>query len=156
MKISLSTDRYWRCLPCYPCLHDVRNCCHVWCRWQLSANTSNTDKYVLINTTNHSLRIYDQLFHQDLSIFISSITWSSFPAIQTYSYGCSFGHIHGAARCLLVHRKAQTRRTWSLISLVFSAFFSLVAQSWASFNPRSVHSRTKNFKPTIQTEWTSY
>ena len=38
--------------------------------------------------------------------------------------------------------------TCCFTSRAFSAFFNFWIYSWASFSPRSVHNRTRNFKPT--------
>lgn len=45
----------------------------------------------------------------------------------------------------------EFRCTCSLISFIFSTFFSFVAYSWTSFNPISVHSRTKKRRPAPKT-----
>ena len=41
---------------------------------------------------------------------------------------------------------------WSFNSLAFSAFFNLVAYSWASLRPRSEQILTRNFKPETE-QW---
>lgn len=45
------------------------------------------------------------------------------------------------------------RRTCSLISFIFSTFFSLVAYSWTSFSPMSVHSLTRKRRPGKHSFW---